>query len=91
VIEGYRGKASSFVRTPKFGVTGQNTNIKKASYLATKISWVTIAEGIMALVFASAVVLGIKTGNSAFVLFHSMLSLGFGTICYYSIKHLRYR
>jgi len=91
VIEGYRGKASGFVRTPKFGITGEQTSMKKASYLATKVSWVTIAEGFMALVFAAAVVMGLKTDNSAFVLFHSMLALGFGTICYYSIKHLRYR
>ena len=31
----------------------------------------------------------IATDNTAFVMFHSMLSLGFGAICYYSIKHLR--
>ena len=91
VIEGYMGKASSFVRTPKFGITGQQKQFKKASYIATKISWVTIAEGFMALLFSAAVVAGLKTGNYAFVLFHSMLALGFGTICYYSIKHLRYR
>lgn len=90
VIEGLRGKVSAFVRTPKYGITGgQNNSFKKASYLASKISWVTYAEGFMALVFAAAVVIGIRTGNSAFVLFHSMLSFGFATIFYYSIKHLR--
>ena len=90
VIEGLRGKVSAFVRTPKYGITGgKNNSIKKASYLASKISWVTYAEGFMALVFAAAVVIGIRTGNSAFVLFHSMLSFGFATIFYYSIKHLR--
>lgn len=89
VIEGLRGKVSAFVRTPKYGITGQQNSFKKASYLASKISWVTYAEGFMALVFAAAVVIGIKTGNSAFVLFHSMLSFGFATIFYYSIKHLR--
>ena len=89
------GKASSFVRTPKYGITGlpnnQQGSLKKASYVARKISWITIAEGVMALVFATAVVIGFKTGNRAFVLFHSMLSFGFATICYYSIKHLRLR
>jgi cellulose synthase/poly-beta-1,6-N-acetylglucosamine synthase-like glycosyltransferase len=89
VIEGYMGKASSFVRTPKYGITGQQNTFAKASYVARKISWITIAEGCMALIFAGAVVAGIRTENTAFVLFHSMLSIGFGTICYYSIKHLR--
>ncbi len=96
VIEGYIGKASSFVRTPKYGITGlgsaQTSNsLNKAVYLARKISWVTIGEGVMALLFAAAVIGGIKTGNRAFVLFHAMLAFGFGMICFYSIKHLRYR
>ena len=91
VIEGYRGKASAFVRTPKFGIDGEQKTFQKASYVAKKISWVTIAEGCMALIFASAVVMGIATHNTAFLLFHSMLAMGFGTICYFSIKHLRFR
>jgi cellulose synthase/poly-beta-1,6-N-acetylglucosamine synthase-like glycosyltransferase len=91
VIEGYMGKASSFVRTPKYGNNAQGkSSFKSASYVAKKISWVTIAEGAMALLFAAAVVVGLATDNTAFVLFHSMLSLGFGTICYYSIKHLNF-
>jgi cellulose synthase/poly-beta-1,6-N-acetylglucosamine synthase-like glycosyltransferase len=92
VIEGLRGKASSFVRTPKYGVNAQksDSSFKKASYVARKISWVTIAEGIMSLVFFTAFVVGLVTGNDAFALFHAMLAFGFGTICFYSIKHLRF-
>jgi cellulose synthase/poly-beta-1,6-N-acetylglucosamine synthase-like glycosyltransferase len=90
VIEGYMGKASSFVRTPKYGIrTGKSeSSLKKASYMAKKISWITILEGCMALVFAGAVVAGIRTENTAFVLFHSMLAFGFGTIFFYSVKHI---
>lgn len=91
VIEGYRGKASAFVRTPKYGITEKNNKFTKAAYVASKISWITIMEGVMTLIFAAAVIMGIKTKNTAFVMFHSMLTIGFGTICYYSIKHLRYR
>jgi len=91
VIEGYQGKSSAFIRTPKFGINGEQKTFTKASYVAKKISWVTVAEGFMALVFTAAVVMGLATDNTAFVLFHSMLAFGFGTICYYSIKHLRLR
>ncbi|MBU6340341.1 MAG: glycosyltransferase family 2 protein [Bacteroidetes bacterium] len=91
VIEGYRGKASGFVRTPKYGINKQNKSFKSASYVASKISWITIVEGIMALVFTTSVLVGIITDNTAFVLFHSMLAIGFGTIFYYSIKHLQAR
>ncbi len=91
VIEGLMGKASAFVRTPKYGIDGEQKQFTKASYVAKKISWVTIAEGVMALIFTVAVIVGIRTKNTAFVMFHSMLAIGFGTICYYSIKHLRFR
>lgn len=91
VIQGYMGKASAFVRTPKYGITGGQNTFSKASYVAKKISWITIMEGVMALLFATAVVVGFKTDNRAFLLFHSMLAFGFGTICYYSIKHLKFR
>ncbi len=89
VIEGLRGKVSAFVRTPKYGVGAKKGALVNAGYMAKKISWITYGEGFMALVFAAAVIVGIKTDNYAFVLFHSMLAFGFGTICYYSIKHLR--
>jgi len=91
VVEGLQGKASSFVRTPKYGITKpqQNNSFQQAKYIAKKISWVTIAEGVLAMIFGTAVVAGIVTDNSAFVLFHGMLAIGFGTIFYYSVKHLR--
>jgi cellulose synthase/poly-beta-1,6-N-acetylglucosamine synthase-like glycosyltransferase len=92
VIEGLMGKASSFVRTPKYGINGaaanQQSSFKKAGYAARKISWVTIAEGFMALLFLTAAIAGLLTDNTAFLMFHSMLAFGFGAICYYSIKHL---
>jgi cellulose synthase/poly-beta-1,6-N-acetylglucosamine synthase-like glycosyltransferase len=91
VIEGYRGKASSFVRTPKYGITGTASTFNKASYVAKKISWVTIAEGFMSLVFTTVAIAGLMTDNTAFVLFHTMLAIGFGAICYFSIKHLNFK
>jgi cellulose synthase/poly-beta-1,6-N-acetylglucosamine synthase-like glycosyltransferase len=95
VIEGYMGKASSFVRTPKYGITGfatsKESSFQKASYVASKISWVTFGELFLSIMFAVIVVVGYKTDNTAFMLFHSMLSAGFGFIAYYSIKHLSYK
>jgi hypothetical protein len=95
VIEGYSGKASSFVRTPKFGITGPQASkegsLQRASYVASKISWVTFGELFLAILFASMVVIGYRTDNTAFMLLHSMMSAGFGFIAYYSIKHLSYK
>jgi cellulose synthase/poly-beta-1,6-N-acetylglucosamine synthase-like glycosyltransferase len=89
VIEGYMGKTSAFIRTPKYGIGEGTKKLGKVNYIAKKISWITVFEGIMALVFFTAVVMGIRTNNTAFVLFHSMLTVGFSTIFYYSVKHLR--
>lgn len=91
VIEGYMGKASAFIRTPKYGIGDKQKKLGKVNYIAKKISWITVFEGIMALVFLSSVIMGIRTHNTAFVLFHSMLTVGFGTIFYYSVKHLKTR
>ncbi len=91
VIEGYMGKASAFIRTPKYGVQEKNKKVSATKYLAKKISWITIFEGIMALVFLSAAITGIMTKNTAFVLFHTMLTVGFSTIFYSSVKHLKAR
>ena len=87
VIQGYQRKSTAFIRTPKYGIAEKGEK-KKAGYTAKKVSKVTIFEGIFALTFALAVVAGYLTDNYAFMLFHSMLALGFGFIFYYSIKHL---
>ncbi|MEM6725197.1 MAG: cellulose synthase family protein [Bacteroidota bacterium] len=92
VLQGYLGRKSAFVRTPKFNIQGLSDTFKKNSYLNTKISWVTIFEGIFALVFAWAVYYGIfHAANQGFVIFHVMLAFGFGSIFYFSVSHLRYK
>lgn len=88
VLEGYRGKKSPFVRTPKFNLQGMKDSFVKRNYLTTKITWTTIGEGLLTLYFIGAVVGAFYVQNTTFIVFHLMLALGFGTIFYYSIKHL---
>ena len=89
VIQGYRGKKSAFIRTPKFNIKGIKDKIGKRKYLATKLPITTIFEGLLALYFLAAVVAGIYLQNLTFLLFHMALAFGFGTICYYSVQHYR--
>lgn len=92
VVQGYLGKKSAFVRTPKFGIQGLADTFKKKKYLATKISWVTIFEGGMSIFFLVAACWGYFVINqTAFLVFHLMLFFGFGGIFYYSIRHLDFR
>lgn len=87
VLQGYRGKKSSFVRTPKYGIKNIKDTFRKANYLDTKISGITIAEGLLCLVFAAATIAGFVINNYSFVLFHLLLTIGYGATFFYSIKH----
>jgi cellulose synthase/poly-beta-1,6-N-acetylglucosamine synthase-like glycosyltransferase len=91
VIQGYRGKKSAFVRTPKFNIQQVQDTFKKGFYAAAKISGTTIIEGLLALYFCSAVVIGIAQGKTSFLIYHLMLMIGFGSIFFYTIRHLSHK
>ena len=88
VLQGYWGKKSAFIRTPKFGIKDLSDSFKSKNYLAKKISWTTIFEGLLAIYFAIGIIGGIYLNQPIFLIYHLLLMIGFGTICYYSIKHL---
>ena len=89
VLQGYRGKKSAFIRTPKFNIVSLQDKFNKQNYRKTRISFATIMEGMLSIYFMLAVVGAFYTGNTALVLYHLALSIGFGTIFYYSIRHLQ--
>lgn len=91
VIEGYLGKKSPFVRTPKFNIKSIRDKLTNTQYLHHKISWTTILEGFFALYFLLALLGGIYLQNTIFIFFHLMLFLGYGAIFYFSLRHLRLR
>ncbi|MEM1322105.1 MAG: cellulose synthase family protein [Bacteroidota bacterium] len=91
VLQGYIGRKSAFVRTPKFNIKGIRDSFRQNKYLATKISWTTIFEGLLALYFLGGIYLGIQLENTSFILFHLLLMIGFGTICYYSLRHISFK
>ena len=90
VLQGYRGKKSPFVRTPKFDIKNISDKIKVNNYIP-KLSGTTIIEGLLALYFLFAVIAGIKINDSSFLIFHIMLCLGYSTIFYYSVKHISFK
>ncbi|MEZ4897945.1 MAG: glycosyltransferase [Saprospiraceae bacterium] len=88
VIQGWLGKKSAFVRTPKFNIRNLSDSFRHHRYLAQSISWLTVFEGILSLYFLLAIGLGIYYGLTSFVIFHAMLAFGYGMIFYYSLRHL---
>lgn len=91
VIQGYLGKKSIFVRTPKFNIKGIQDKIRRELHEASHISGVTMMEGMLALYFLIAVIIGIDQGQTAFIIYHFMLMIGFGSIFIYSVKHVYQR
>jgi len=57
VIQGWMGKESPFVRTPKFNINTITDTFKKQKYFDSKLSWVTIFEGLLAIYFLGGAVI----------------------------------
>ena len=89
VIQGYRGKRSPFVRTPKFNINSATDKFRTKRYFSGRFNAITVGEGLLALYFLAAVASAFYLQNTTFVVFHALLALGYGTIFYYSVKHLR--
>lgn len=87
VIQGYLGRKSAFIRTPKFDIKGLSDSFKKEKYQAKKISSVTIMEGLLSLYFMAGVYYGYSIDNYTFLMLHILLTLGYGATFYYTVKH----
>jgi cellulose synthase/poly-beta-1,6-N-acetylglucosamine synthase-like glycosyltransferase len=88
VLEGWSGKKSAFIRTPKFNIQTFGDSFEGTKYVAQKITWTTIFEALLTLYFLFGFIAGIVVGNPAFLVFHGLLVIGFGTITFYTILHL---
>jgi len=87
VIQGYLGKKSPFVRTPKFDVRQIGDQIAKKSYFNTKLSKMTLWEGFFAVYFLLGLVWGVICQEPTFILMHFLLTIGYGLIFFFSIKN----
>jgi cellulose synthase/poly-beta-1,6-N-acetylglucosamine synthase-like glycosyltransferase len=86
VIEGLLGIKTPFVRTPKFNIRKQNDTWKGNVYLRPSFNIVTILEGLLSIYFLFAIGVGIYLNDYALIVFHAMLTAGFGTVFYFSLK-----
>jgi len=89
VLQGYRGKKSPFVRTPKFNINSIKDKLTASKYMKGKLNLITVGEGLLCLYFLFAVGGAFYLQNTTFIFFHGLLALGYGAIFYYSVKHLR--
>lgn len=88
VMEGYIGKKSPFVRTPKFNLTDDKSQKWSAnSYMKRRINPLTILEVIFALYFLGGIILGFQYHDYGLMPFHTMLFLGFAYVSIFSVTH----
>ncbi|WP_461076641.1 cellulose synthase family protein [Spirosoma flavus] len=85
VIEGYIGRKTPFVRTPKFNVKATGDSWAANKYINRKPSWLTIAEGFLALYFLGGLALAFTIQDFRMFFLHIMLMVGFGMVAFYSL------
>lgn len=90
VIEGYMGKKTPFIRTPKFNITDKKDKWIKNVYLSKKLHPVTFFEGLLILYFLFGIGLGVVYNDFGLLPFHAMLVIGYSFVFFFSVKHARF-
>ena len=86
VTEGWLGKKSAFIRTPKYNIRQNNDSWAGNVYIRQSINWGTILEGLLCFYFLFGVGAGLYLQDYGLLLFHAMLASGFGLVFYYSVR-----
>jgi cellulose synthase/poly-beta-1,6-N-acetylglucosamine synthase-like glycosyltransferase len=87
VIEGYAGRRTPFVRTPKFASVGNDALAGSARWGMPPV--IAFAEAGLAVYFMVGIGLSVQMSYHPFLLFHLLLSIGFATLALYSVRHAR--
>lgn len=87
VFQGFKGIKSPFIRTPKFNILqDRKENWQNNSYLNFRIGKTTLTEGLLSLYFAFSVMWGLWIGQTFFIVYHLLLTTGFGLIFCLSVR-----
>ena len=86
VLEGFFGRKTPFIRTPKFNASNSDAGTKNNVYVNNTISISSIAEFLLGLYFIGTIILGIYLRDYGLILFHAMLAIGFITVSYQTIR-----
>ncbi|WP_022822878.1 cellulose synthase family protein [Hymenobacter norwichensis] len=88
VVLGWLGRQSAFIRTPKLGLVHRQGTWRGRRYrTGSLLDGVTVLEGVLTLYFAGGIAAGLYFGDWGLVPFHLMLTVGYGLIFYYSLRH----
>lgn len=87
VIEGYIGRKTPFIRTPKFNVVKANDRWDSNKYVNRQLNWLTLVEGALAVYFLGGLALAFYIQDFRMFFLHAMFMVGFGMVFVYSIVH----
>jgi cellulose synthase/poly-beta-1,6-N-acetylglucosamine synthase-like glycosyltransferase len=87
VMEGYLGKKTPFVRTPKWGIVQKKDGWQQKKYLVKSLNALTVMELALSFYFVAGVALGLYWQSYQMLLLHLLLAFGYGFIGYFSVKH----
>ncbi|MGI4736947.1 MAG: glycosyltransferase [Janthinobacterium lividum] len=85
VWQGFLGRASPFVRTPKLGGSHAATRPARR-YRLRETGQLPLAEGLLTLYFLAGLAAGVYYGSYGLVPFHGLLVVGFGTLTGYALR-----
>lgn len=86
VMEGYLGKKSPFIRTPKFNITKRGT-FKEKKYNLKRINPLIILEMSLFVYFIYGLYISIFEANFLFFPILFLLVIGYGAVGFLSLKH----
>ncbi len=89
VIAGYLGRKTPFVRTPKFNVTSAEDSWAGNVYLNHRVSYSAWMEGVLCLYFVGGIGLSLCLTDYRMLVFHALLAIGYGLVCFYSVGQHR--
>jgi hypothetical protein len=87
VMEGWLGKKSAFIRTPKFNALGKSGTWKDNIYSLKKLPGIVALEALMAVYFGFGLVLAFHFQDFALLPFHLLLTVGHVLVLGYSLLH----
>ena len=86
VAEGWLGKKSPFLRTPKFNIQGKADDWKGKLYSSKRLSWLSLLESGLVLYFVAGIAVGLYLKDYGLLPFHLMLATGFSVVVYYTVR-----
>jgi hypothetical protein len=89
VIEGWLGRKTPFVRTPKFNINKQSDSWQGNKYLTKSINKSTWIELLLMLYFIGTLIIEIQLKSFGLVPFHLMLIMGYGSILFYTFREAK--